>query len=215
MGQRIGNLWIPEVERKPKERDPGSKPLLELAPVVSQADLLRLGVLRFFLRSPSPHITREVWQCPRCGKNRARLYWLADGRVGCRTDEPGMAYLSERDLRRASVAPERIAELQRRAEAATNAGMRKKRLTKAERAAEEFEAVSNARHLRVQFVLHQKMARAFKALARGEDVLGSDPQWQHDQARLQEWTEEAEAKVRALREKAHAKAKAKARKPAT
>src|SRR5260221_1498777 len=90
VGQRIGNLWIPEVERKPKERDPGSKPLLELAPVVSQADLLRLGVLRFFLRSPSPHITREAWQCPRCGKNRARLYWLPDAPLGRRPDETGI-----------------------------------------------------------------------------------------------------------------------------
>src|SRR5258708_3807667 len=139
VGQRIGNLWIPEVDRKPKERDPGSKLVLELAPEVSQADLLRLGVLRFFLRSPSPHITREVWQCPRCGKSRARLYWLADGSVGCRTDEPGMAYLSERDLRRASVAPERVAELVKRAAETTNPSMRKKRLSKAERAAEEYE----------------------------------------------------------------------------
>jgi hypothetical protein len=211
MGQRIGNLWIPEVDRKPKERLSSSKPLLELAPEVSQADLLRLGVLRLFLRAPTPHITREVWQCPRCGKNRAKLYWLADGSVGCRTDEPGMAYLSERDLRRPSVAPERIAELVKRAAETTNPSMRKKRLTKAEKAAEEFEAVREARHLRVQFVLHQKMARAFAALAHGEDVLGSDPQWQRDEALLHEMTEAAEGKVRQLREKAQAKV----RKPAT
>jgi hypothetical protein len=118
-----------------------------------------------------------------------------------------MAYLSERDLRRASVAPERVVELQRRAEAATNPSMRKKRLTKAEAALAEFEAVREARHLRVQFVLHKKMARAFAALAHGEDVLGSDPQWQRDETLLQEMTEAAEGKVRQLREKAQAKAR--------